>query len=110
MRRSVTRASWSGESGSHMHEIVKWVDRFTVQIGGEPHTGWLPQGSAIPLPTPVRRLSMNIAIEFDGIGYLLCFSSADGTYSGDTWHETLASAELAAKEDFGVEQSDWRSV
>ncbi|MGN6545933.1 MAG: hypothetical protein ACTHK7_12845 [Aureliella sp.] len=89
--------------------IVKFINERPLQIGGDQHTGWLPAGAATPLPTPVRDISLNIQIEFDGYGYFLCFSSTDGSVYGDTWHETLADAEQAANEDFGIHESEWRS-
>lgn len=46
-------------------------------------------GASIPLPTATRDVAFNIEIEFDGSGYLLCYVSADGDLSGDTWHQTL---------------------
>jgi len=74
---------------------------------GEEHTGLLPAGAAKPLPTPVRDVLLNVEIQFDGSGYLLCYSSTDGTVFGDTWHETLSDAERAATEYFGIDGSEW---
>ncbi len=86
---------------------VKWIVGFPFRLGGEPHSGWLPPGAAIPLPTPVRDVLLDIDIQHDGGGYLLCYSSQDGTFSGDTWHQSIEAAEQAAKEDFGVQASQW---
>ena len=59
-------------------EIVKRVSGVPVKFGGESHSGWLPAGAAIPLPTPVLDVLLDIEIQFDGSGYLLCYSSQDG--------------------------------
>ena len=83
--------------------VVKRVLGLPVQIGGEPHPGWLPVGAAHPLPTSVRAILMDVAIEFDGYGYLLCYQARDGSISGDTWHKILAEAEQAAANSLGVQ-------
>ena len=88
-------------------EIVKRVIGFPVKFGGEEHTGWLPAGAAKPLPTPVRNVLLNIEIQSDGSGFVLCHSSQDGVEQGDTWHPSVAEAEKAAAEYFGVLASHW---
>jgi hypothetical protein len=89
--------------------VVKFVKNYPIQIGGEQHSGWLPAGSAVPLPTPTRNIELDVEIQFDGSGYLLCYASTDGTVYGDTWHESLADAEIAAKEYFGIDDCKWTS-
>jgi hypothetical protein len=90
--------------------IVKQVVGLPVRISGEQHTGWLPSCAAMPLPTPVRDVLMDIEVHFDGHGYLLCYQSRDGGVYGDTWHESLAKAEQVASEYFGVQPSQWRDA
>ena len=90
-----------------MFEIVKRVTSLPVQFGGEQHTGWLPAGAAVPLPTPAIDVFLDIEIQSDGDGYLLCYSSQDGTVRGDTWHQSVVEAENAAAKDFGVRPSQW---
>lgn len=90
-----------------MLEIVKRVTGLPVQFGGEQHTGWLPAGAAVPLSTPVIDVLLDLEIQSDGDGYLLCFSSQDGTVHGDTWHQSVIEAENAAANDFGVQPSQW---
>jgi hypothetical protein len=87
--------------------IVGKVAGFAVTIGGEPHSGWLPPGAAMPLPTPIRHVVLDLEIEFDESGYLLCYVSRDGTVSGDTWHQSLEEAKEAATAFFGIERSRW---
>ena len=88
--------------------VVKKISGHKVRVGGTQHSGWLPEGAATPLPTPVRDIEFNIRIEFDGAGYLLCYVSVDGELYGDTWHETLGDAEEAALEMFGVTPGQWQ--
>jgi hypothetical protein len=90
--------------------VVKRIAGHTVRVGGTQHSGWLPGGAAEPLPTPVRDVTFNIEIDFDGYGYLLCYCSTDGSLYADTWHETLADAEEVAGELFGVRDEQWQAV
>ncbi len=62
----------------------------------------------MPLPTPVREVLLDVEIQFDDYGYLLCYSSQDGSLSADTWHVSLAEAEQVAAEKFGVQASAWQ--
>jgi hypothetical protein len=90
--------------------VLKRITGIPFQIGGEPHSGWLPPGAAIPLPTPIRNLVVDLEIQGnDTGGYLLICSSSDETYGWDTWHQTLAEAENTAADWFGVKPSQWES-
>ena len=86
---------------------VKRVQRFPFRLGGEPHSGWLPPGAATPLTTPIRDVLLDIEIQAEVEGYLLCYKSEDGTIVGDTWHQSIADAERVAQQDFGVQSSQW---
>jgi len=90
--------------------VIKEIKNFKVAISGEQHMGWLPAGASNPLPTPTREVVLNITIEHDGFGYLLCYASSDGGIFGDTWHETLEDAESEASEYFGVHLDDWECL
>ena len=87
--------------------IIKKKIGHLVRVGGAQHSGWLPDHAPTPLPTPIRDVLFDIEIQFDGSGYLLCYVSQDGSLYGDTWHETLAYAQEAAAEDFGLSDADW---
>jgi hypothetical protein len=91
-------------------EVVLRAVGLPIRLGGEQHTGWLPAGAAIPLPTPIRDLIFDFEIQYDGSGYLLCYSSQDESVFGDTWHETLPEARAAALEQFGVLPEHWRAA
>jgi hypothetical protein len=91
-----------------MLDVVKRVSGWPFQGGEEEHSGWLPVGAAVPLRTPIHNVLLDVEIQFDGHGYLLCYSARDGSTSGDTWHQSLADAELTAEEQFGIEPSQWQ--
>lgn len=95
--------------GIFLMTVVKQIPRHHVRFGGETHSGWLPQGAMIPTATPTRDVMLDITIESDGGGYLLCWVSADLAISGDLWYETLADAERAASENFAVTADQWES-
>jgi hypothetical protein len=90
--------------------VIKRVLGWPFQYGGDEHSGWLPPGAAKPLPTPVRNVLLDIAIEGDpASGYLLIYSAHDGSIDNDDWYQTLADAEKAADEVFGVKADNWQS-
>jgi hypothetical protein len=88
--------------------VVKRVLGHHVLIGGEQHSGWLPEGATTPLPIPIRDVAFNIELQFDGSGYRLCYVSEEGDLFGDTWHQTLEDAERAAAENFHVRDDQWQ--
>ena len=90
--------------------VVKQILGHHVMFGGESHSGWLPQGAAIPKRTPTHDVALNITIEFDGAGYNLCWVSSDRTVAGDLWYQDLTDAEQAATENFGVAHDQWQTV
>ena len=90
--------------------IVKQILGHRVTFGGEPHSGWLPEGASAPRPTPTRDVAPGIDIRFDGSGYLLCWVSEDGQVEGDLWFESLSDAEKTAANDFGVAPDQWQTV
>jgi hypothetical protein len=87
---------------------VKTVTGHKVRVGGEQHSGWLPESASRPLATPVRDLLFDLEIQFDGFGYLLCYASQNGELNGDTWHKTLQEAEDVALEEFRVRYEQWQ--
>lgn len=95
--------------------MLKKVDGWPFTFGGDIHSGWLPPGAAIPLPTPIEHEFLDISIEAEGSGYLLIWNARSSATcrdrrppkTGDTWHATLADAEQAAFEEFGIEPQHW---
>ena len=90
--------------------VLKQILEHHVIFGGERHSGWLPQGAATPKPTPPNDVALNITIESDGAGYLLCWVSSDRTVAGDLWYQELADAERAATENFGIGNDQWQTI
>jgi len=84
--------------------FIKGLQR---QIGGEEHAGWLPEGAAMPLPTPTRDVILDVSIEFDGYGYLLIYHSTDHSICGDLYYSSVTEVQNAAFELFGIEPSQW---
>ncbi len=95
--------------------ILKKVDGWPFTFGGEPHTGWLPPGAAVPLAMPVENERLDVSIEAIDGGYLLIWTAqpsrtcrdAMPPKTGDTWHATLADAEEAARQNFGIDHRHW---
>jgi HEAT repeat protein len=113
VRKAASRvlSSWESQvSGKEMCEVVKRITGLEFCVGGEPHSGWLPPGAAMPRPTVERVLVFDLEIQSDGSGYLFCYLSRDQSMQGDTWHETLLQAETAAFEQFGVQVSKWQDA
>lgn len=94
---------------------LKQIRRWPFTIGGHEHRGWLPPGAATPLPTPIENELLDVSIERGDGGYLLIWGcplaetghSEGPPKSGDSWHATLADAEQAAREMFGIGPEDW---
>jgi len=87
--------------------LVRQKRGLRMMVGGDQHRGWLPPGASLPLPEPVREVTVDVSIEEDDAGFFLITSSTDRSIFGDTWHETLASAERAAFKRFGITPADW---
>jgi hypothetical protein len=90
--------------------VIKRLRGWRLTVGGDDHQGWLPPGAAQPRPEPVREVTFNLEILFDGHGWFLVFDSDDPELHGDTWHQSIEDAERQAKVDFGIEPSQWQSA
>jgi hypothetical protein len=91
--------------------VLRLASGVPHQCGGEEHSGWLPPGAAIPLPTPIRHLTLDITIETEGRGYLLVFAAReDPDFENDYWFESLDDAEASALKWFGIGNSQWRDA
>ena len=90
--------------------VVARIPSVKAIIGGETHTGWLPQNAAQPRPSSVREVEYSIEIEDLGDGFLLLYEATDGSEHSDTWHPTLEEAMEVAEEDFGVQRRDWETA
>lgn len=92
----------------HPPGLIKRIDGLPFRFGGVEHSGWLPEGAAMPLLTLVREVVLDLTIESDGAGYLLCFASRDGSVCNDYWFERLEDADQTAAEQFGVTSEQWQ--
>jgi hypothetical protein len=89
--------------------VLKRAFGVPYKRGGVEHSGWLPPGAAIPLPTPIRHLTLDITIETEGPGYLLVFAAReDPSFFNDYWFDALDRAEAAALEWFGIGPGHWQ--
>ena len=87
--------------------IIGRIDNIRVIVGGESHSGWLPAGAAVPLPTPEREVVLSLTIESVDGHYLLIGHSQDGSHDFDDFHDSLESALADAEQSYGVPRSSW---
>jgi hypothetical protein len=92
--------------------VLKRASGVSYWYGGESHSGWLPPGAAIPLPTPVRHLTLDVTIEGDGgTGYIVvCTAREEPAFGNDNWFANMAEAEAAAEAWFGIEPERWQDA
>jgi hypothetical protein len=88
--------------------LIASVRSKLVLVSGTQQTGWLPAQAGQPADTPLREMRFSFELQFDGYGYLLCYSSSDGSLYADTWHASQSEAEQVALEAFGVESHEWQ--
>ena len=90
--------------------VLKRASGVSYEYGGEEHSGWLPPGVAIPLPTPIRRVTLDFTIEGDeGAGYLLVFAARENPgFGNDYWFDDMADAEAMAAAWFGIGPERWQ--
>jgi hypothetical protein len=79
-----------------------------VLVTGDQQSGWSPAAGEQAVSS--RAVLLNIEIQFDGSGYLLCYASDDGLLWGDTWHISENEAKQVALEEFGVQPHEWRQA
>lgn len=77
----------------------------SVTIAGHPGSGWSSADEGTP---GAFDLAFRFEVTDDGnANYLSVYSSLDGRYAADTWHETLEGALDAAEEQFGIAREEW---
>jgi len=81
-----------------------WTIGRRIDVGNQNHSGWLPDGAAIPEPTPSSKICLWIEEHGDGC-YL--FFGIRGE-ANDSWHPTLIEAFSQAEFQFGVSPKEWR--
>ena len=79
----------------------------TVLIAGHPDSGWSSADDGTP---GSFETDFSFEIRDDGRhNYLLVYSSLDGGFAGDSWHETLDEAYASAEQQFGIARDEWLS-
>jgi hypothetical protein len=80
-----------------------------VRVIGAGNTkgGWGMAGDRLPT-TLTHEEIFDIEIYFDGVGYLLCYSTADNSFYGDSLHPTELEAKESAFEDMRVGFNEWK--
>ena len=74
-------------------------------IAVHPGGGWSAADDGTPGSSEVE---FRFEVTDDGGGnFLLVYSSIDGRFAADTWHETLDAALACAAEAFGIEPDEW---
>lgn len=90
--------------------IIATLSDRPVRVTGTPYSGW--HAVALNDTSPgTQVLTFNFCIQDDGgWGFILAFGSKDqgATYFNDTWHESLEEAFVSAREQFGIERSEWQ--
>lgn len=90
--------------------VIKRASGIRCKVGGFMDSrGWAVAKQGAEVPEPVRVVTLTLAIEDDDGGFLLLCASEDKSVWSDSWLETLALAEQAAAEQFGVRPEQWVS-
>jgi hypothetical protein len=94
-----------------MEKLLYKLDGREVTFGGEAHSGWLPAEAAVPLPTPLGRVTLNLAIVEAAPGsFFLRWTEPAGRLAGDTWHPSEAEAFEQAELNFGIARAEWSTT
>jgi|SRR5215475_6919605 len=87
--------------------VIKQVLRKEVPVGGQVHSGWLPENASEPRPIPEELAYVDVRILEDVRGFILEFEFQNSSGANDSWHATIREAEHEAKERFGIESFEW---
>lgn len=86
-------------------KIFAHIQGHSVTIAVHPGSGWSTADEGTPGSFD---LEFRFEVTDDGnANYLLVYSSLDGQYSADSWHETLEEAFACAEELFGISPEEW---
>ena len=90
-------------------KVIKQLLNHTLQFGGESHSGWLPSGATFPQPVSVRNAIVDLKIVEDSPGsFLLICESHNTEDNWDNWFQSAEDAQAAAKELYGIDETDWK--
>jgi hypothetical protein len=76
-------------------------------LGGQEHSGWLPEGAAAPAPTPTSEVLVDLLIEGDESGAMLYWEGRDGSQQ-DYWRESVGGAIEQAEFSWGILPEEWK--
>ncbi len=94
-------------------DLLASVPGFRTLVGGEAHSGWLPEHAATPQEEPLDVLLELWAVRTnDGVSLQWTISAPSGqsipfAASGDYWCQNLDSAIEQAQYTWGVPPSEW---
>ena len=91
-------------------KVIQQVIGKSVEIGGNKSSGWLPSNAATPPPTRPTQSLLDVRILKGAAEYILEWKSANGDHSNDSWHATIDEAKREAKDQFGIEASEWVEI
>ena len=94
----------------YVPDVVKRIVALPMRVGGERRKGLLSFSDIELPPAPVRDVVVDIEIRRENAGYLVIYSARGGAPNGESWYETLAEAEQAVSESFGVDPSRWETT
>ncbi len=91
--------------------LLKRILGRRIRRGGQPHSGWLPKGAAMPPPTPEVVICVDFSIVEEGPqSYLFLAETDSADYVGDSWHPSLDDALQQAELEYGVTKEEWTDV
>jgi len=80
-----------------------------MALVGKKHAGWLPDGTAAPLPKPVSEVVVDFVIEGDDQGAMLYWTGRDGS-RWNYWRESVRGAIERAEFSWGISPDEWEST
>jgi hypothetical protein len=88
-------------------KLLKQVLGKQIHFGGAEHTGWLPLNSAVPPPTHLEKVAVDVRVLETDVGFIVEWESENPHHSNDSWHATLGDAQDFAQAQFGIEALEW---
>ncbi len=92
--------------------LLKRATCIRYEYADQTQSCWLPAGAESPLPGSIRRVTLDVTIEYEpGDGFILAYAAReDPTFAYDDWFGSLTAAESAAEEMFGIAPERWQKT